>query len=340
MRIDAVYSGPLKGVLDAARSAKAAGYNGMWVTETAHDPFLQLMRAAEVEGLDIGTAIAVALSRSPMTMAQTAWDLQRYSDGRLWLGLGSQVKAHITRRFSMPWDKPVEQMREFMGALRAIWNTFQTNAPLQFDGQYYKLSLMSPFFNPGPIDHPQIPIGLSAVGPAMTRLAGEVADFVVLHPFTTLNYLESVTKPSLDEGLRKAGRARESLTVVGSLFVITGDDRQQASMEAQARKSIAFYGSTPAYSGVLELLGQGELHKELHRLSKVGQWGEMSKLITDDLLEKFALRAPQESLAQAIAARFGDHYQRVIFNQDAGELAALSRGAQQGDSASALRQRR
>jgi len=325
VRLDAVYSGPLQGALDAARGARAAGYHGLWVTETKHDPFLQLLRAAEVPDLEIGTAIAVGLARSPMTLAQTAWDLQSYSGGRLWLGLGSQVKAHITRRFSMPWDKPVEQMREFILALRAIWKTFQENVPLKFEGQYYKLSLMSPFFNPGPSEHPHIPIGLAAVGPAMTSLAGELADFVVLHPFTTLKYLEEVTAPAIEDGLRKAGRSRAEVTVVGSLFVITGDDESQASMEAQARQSIAFYGSTPAYSGVLESLGQEELHKELHRLSKAGQWSEMPRLISDSLLDNFALRAPREKLAEAIAARFGDHYQRVIFNQDAGELASLRR---------------
>ena len=315
MKIDVVYSGTLKGITAAAKRAEELGFSGLWVTETKHDPFLFLLKAAEAtEKLEIGTAIAVALARSPFTLAQTAWDLAEHSNGRLWLGLGSQVRAHITRRFSMPWGKPVEQMREFILALRAIWGSFQNGEKLKFEGEYYRHTLITPFFNPGPVATPDVPIGLAAVGKKMTELAAELAEFVVLHPFTNLSYLKDVTEPAILEGLKLANRPREDFTVLGSVFAITGNDEQQAKLEAVVRNSIAFYGSTPAYRGVLEALDRADLAEELHQLSRQKEWAKMGPLIDDELMEQFAVRCDLDALPAAVEERFGKSYDRVMLS--------------------------
>lgn len=313
MKIDAVFSGTLHAAPAAARMAESQQFSGFWVTETSHDPFFPLLRAAEATNtIQMGTAIAVGLARSPMTLAQTAWDLAEFSHGRFLLGLGSQIKPHITRRFSMPWGKPVQQMRELILALRAIWDAFQNGTKLDFEGEYYRLNLLTPFFTPAPMDHWKIPVGLAAVGPKMTALAAEVADMVLLHPFTNVAFLEKITMPAVNEGLEAAGRARRDFSVVGSLFAITGDDETQAKLEKLVRQQIGFYGSTPAYRGVLEAIGQGELGEELHRLSKQGEWKTMAGLITDSLVDTFAVRGPVDRLPALVKERFGKHYDRVM----------------------------
>jgi len=310
MQIDLAYTGPIQGVEEAAKTTEARGFHGLWTSETRHDPFLTLALATRAAPqLQIGTGIAVALARSPYTLAQSAWDLAILSKGKFRLGLGSQIKAHITRRFSMPWDKPIPQMREFMQALRAIWNSFQTGDRLNFQGRYYRHTLMIPNFNPGPRVEGEIPIGLAAVGPAMARLAGEVADFVILHPFTNPDYIRQVTRPALEEGLEQSGRSR--LEIVGSLFAISEGPRA-AAQEAAVRQKVAFYGSTPAYRGVLEALGRGELFETLHNMSKEGRWQEMSDLIDDPLLDEFRVRAPENALFDLVKQRFGGVYDRVV----------------------------
>lgn len=313
MKIDAVFTGTLKDAPQAALLAESQHFSGFWVTETSHDPFFPLLRAAEAtEKIQIGTAIAVGLARSPMTLAQTAWDLAEFSKGRFMLGLGSQIKPHIIRRFSMPWGKPVQQMRELILSLRAIWDAFQNGSKLNFEGEYYRLNLLTPFFTPAPMDYWQIPVGLAAVGPRMTALAAEVADLVLLHPFTNVAFLKETTMPAINDGLETAGRSRKDFTVVGSLFAITGDDKTQVKLEQLVRQQIGFYGSTPAYRGVLEALGQGELGEELHRLSKKGEWKTMAGLITDDLLNAFAVRGPVEQLPALVQERLGEYYDRVM----------------------------
>ncbi len=315
MQLDVVYTGQLAGVGQAARRADQMKFRGLWVTETQHNPFFQLLRAAEASPtLEVGTAVAIGLARSPFTLAQTAWDLADFSQGRFWLGLGSQVRAHVVKRFSMPWDKPVAQMRELILALRAIWDAFQNGTRLRFEGEYYRHTLLTPFFNPGPIEHPEIPIGLAAVGAKMTALAAELANFVVLHPFTNLTYLDNTTRPALEKGLKAAGRRPDDLVVAGSLFAITGNDEQQQVLEKLVRKQISFYGSTPAYAGVLEAIGQGELHKELHRLSREGEWQTMATLIDDSLMDQFSVRGSLEELPSLIAAKFEKHYHRVLLS--------------------------
>ncbi len=313
MLFDAVFDGDLETAPEMARRAEERGFDCLWVPESKHDPFLSLLRAAEgSQKLGLGTAIAVALARNPMSMAYPAWDIQRFSRGRLWLGLGSQVKAHITKRFSMPWDKPIEQMRDYIAALRAIFHAFQSGEPLKYQGTHYRHTLMTPFFNPGPIAHPTIPIGVAAVGPKMSELAGEAADFLSGHPFTNRAYVEKVTLPSLEAGLKKAGRERKAVQVVGNVFVITGDEATQNLLERKVRESIAFYGSTPAYAEVLEVIGHGELHRELHRLSREGRWGEMAKLIPEDVVACCSVKAAPDKVQGEVRKLYGDLYDRVV----------------------------
>ena len=330
MKFDGVYSGPPAGIGDAATAAKNCGFDCLWTPETAHDPFLSLLLAHQREpSLEIGTAIAVGLARSPMTLAQSAWDLTELTRGKFMLGLGSQVKAHITRRFSMPWHTPIDQTRELIGALRAIWDSFRGEGPLRFQGQYYKLSLLTPFFTPPPQTHSYVPVGLAAVGPKMTQLAGEVADFAVLHPFTHSEYLRQVTMPALQKGL--ALRPEPSLNssmeprclMVGSTFTVTGEGQQAARAEEQVRRQVAFYGSTPAYAPVLEVLGMEGLGLELHKLSREGKWDEMARKLSDEVLQHFCVYAPSKKLFQAIEDRFGGYYDRVMLNLPPQELAEL-----------------
>lgn len=312
MIIDLAYSGPLLGIASAAQEAEQQGFQALWSSETKHDPFLALSLAAQrTTHLRLGTGIAVALARNPYLLAQSAWDLALLSGDRFLLGLGSQVKAHITRRFSMPWDSPVEQMRETVQAIRAIWHSFETGEPLRFEGRHYRHTLLIPNFNPGPRQGAPIPIGLAAVGPQMTSLAGEVADFVILHPFTTKAFVQTTTLPALEKGCQKGGRARKELEVIGSLFAFAEGPEADATDEI-VRQKVAFYGSTPAYRQVLAAQGRQELVEPLHALSKEGRWREMARLIDDDLLDHFRVRAPQNRLFEKIAERFQGVYDRVV----------------------------
>jgi probable F420-dependent oxidoreductase len=312
MQIDLAYTGPILGVEDTAPQALAEGYTGLWTSETKHDPFLTLSLASRAcPELEIGTGVAVALARSPYTIAQSAWDLATISGGKFRLGLGSQVKAHITRRFSMPWHKPVRQMRDMIEAIKAIWTSFETGERLNYQGDYYQHTLLIPNFNPGPRDGSAIPIGLAAVGPLMTELAGEVADFVLLHPFTNVAFVKSVTYPALQSGWERGSRSPDDLEVVGSLFAFP-EGPEADRFEATIRKKVAFYGSTPSYVGVLTAIGREELGPQLHALSKTGQWDEMSRLIDDELLNHFRVRAPKSELFDRVRSRFEGLYDRVV----------------------------
>lgn len=313
MKLDAVFHGTPREAGDEARRLERIGLHGMWSLDTGHNPFMPLLLAAEHSTkLEVGTGVAIALARSPMTLAQEAWDLAAFSKGRFLLGLGSQVQPHIERRFSMPWDNPVEQMRDMIGALRAIFTAFQTGGKLKYEGRYYKHTLLTPFFSPGPIENPDFPILVAGVGPQMTRLAGEVADGYVMHPFTNATYFEKVTWPALEAGLAKSGRPRDKFTVVTPAFMITGNEKQQKALERKVREQIGFYGSTPAYAEVLAVLGLEDLAKELHRLSKAGEWQTMGSLITSDIVDHFAVRATEDELPQKLAARWGGKADRLI----------------------------
>lgn len=315
MRID----GGIRGGLDEATAAAAAqeqrGYDGIWVPETSHDPFLPLLLAAQqTERLDLATGIAVAFARSPMTLAQTAWDLQSASHGRFILGLGSQIKAHITRRFSMPWSHPAARMREMILAIRAIWACWNDGTKLDFRGDFYTHTLMTPFFNPGPNPYGDARIFLAGVGELMTEVAGEVADGFICHGFTTRRYLDEVTLPALEKGRAKAGKPMEGFELSGPMFVVTGrDEAEMAEAAKGVRAQIAFYGSTPAYRKVLDLHGWGDLQDELNRMSKEGRWAEMGTLVDDEILEAFAVVAPLDEVAAGLRARWGDVLDRLSF---------------------------
>ena len=314
MKID----GGIGGLDTAAASAAALegrGYDGVMAAETSHDPFLPLLLAAQsTERVDLMTSIAVAFARSPMTLAQTAWDLQAASGGRFVLGLGSQIRPHITRRFSMPWSHPAARMREMILAIRAIWACWNDGTKLDFRGEFYTHTLMTPFFNPGPNPHGDARVFLAGVGELMTEVAGEVADGFICHGFTTRRYLDEVTLPHLEKGRTKAGESMDGFELMGPMFVVTGrDEAEMAKAAVGVRQQIAFYGSTPAYRKVLELHGWGDLQDDLNRMSKEGRWKEMGDLVTDEILEEFAVVAPRDEVAAALKERWGDVLARLSF---------------------------
>ncbi len=315
MKVDGGLRGQLATAGQDARAAEAAGYDGIMTAETAHDPFFPLLLAAgETERVDLITSIAVAFARSPMTLANIGYDLQAYSGGRFILGLGSQVQAHIEKRFSMPWSHPAPRMREMILAMRAIWESWNTGAKLEFRGDFYTHTLMTPFFNPGPNPHGNPRVFLAAVGEKMAEVAGEVADGILIHGFTTERYLREVTLPAVDRGLARARRSRADFSVSYPGFVVTGaTEAEMAKAVAGTRQQIAFYGSTPAYRGVLALHGWGDLQTDLNRLSKQGEWVKMGELIDDEMLHTFAVVGEPEEIPALFLARFGDCVDRVTF---------------------------
>jgi probable F420-dependent oxidoreductase len=315
MKVDYTLIGQ-PGDWDTAVSAEQRGYDCAWFPETSHDPFPALAIAAnQTEKIQLGTAIAVTFARNPMSMAMVANDLQLYSEGRFLLGVGSQIKPHITKRFSMPWSAPAARMREFILAMRAIWDCWATGERLQFEGEFYRHTLMTPFFNPGPHPFGAPPVILAGVGPQMTRVAGEVADGFFLHGFTTPRYLREVTVPALLAGRAAAGKDDlDGFEMCGMPFIVTGvDEDELKAADAATRKQIAFYGSTPAYRPVLDLHGWGDLSDELNRLSKLGQWDEMGQLITDDMVNEIAIVAPPDEVADRLLAIYGDVFTRTGF---------------------------
>jgi probable F420-dependent oxidoreductase len=254
-----------------------------------------------------------------MTTANVGWDLQAYSKGRFILGLGSQIKPHIEKRFSMPWSHPAPRMREFILAMRAIWDCWQNGTKLDFRGDFYQHTLMTPFFDPGPSEYGPPAVFLAAVGEKMTEVAGEVADGVLIHGFTTESYLREVTMPALERGLARSGRTRADIELSYPSFVVSGSNEEETrKADVAARRQIAFYGSTPAYRGVLEHHGWGELQPELNTLSKQGKWAEMGELIDDDMLETFAVVGPRDRVAASILERYGGTIDRIGFYAPAG----------------------
>jgi probable F420-dependent oxidoreductase len=317
VKVDGTLGG-LETAATQAAAAEAAGYDGVWSGEVSSDPFLALAVATPATSrVQLGTSIAVALARSPMTLAYTANDLQRFSGGRFCLGLGSQVKAHITRRFSMPWGKPAAQLREFVLAMRAAWSSWADGTPLRFEGEYYRHTLMPPTFVPPP--HPFGPprVLLAAVGDGMTRVAGEVADGVICHWFTTERWVRERTLPAVVEGRGHAGRTLDGFDIVIGGFVATGTDEEITQGVARMRAQIAFYASTPAYRAILDLHGWGDLGVELTALSKQNRWPEMAALIDDEVVETFGIIAAPDDLPARVAARYGDLATRLAFTPPA-----------------------
>ena len=291
-----------------ARAAEQIGFNALWSAETLHDPFLAAALVGEhTRRMQFGTAVAIAFARSPATLAYTAWDLAGASQGRFILGLGTQIKAHIQRRFGMPWpDSPVNKLREQIGALRAFWRTWQEQVPLNFRGEYYKLTLMTPFFNPGPISHPDIPIYIAGVNTGLARMAGEVADGFHVHPFHTHRYLAEILLPAIQDGAARVGRSRADLKVSATVFVAADAPEREF-----VRQQIAFYASTPSYRPVMELHGWADQAARLSALASGGKWGEMPALIDDQVLEAFCVLGEPAVLAQSLRERYSAYLDRL-----------------------------
>ena len=306
----------LPDVAAAARALEDEGYDGTYTFEGPHDPFFPLVLAARAtDELELMTAVAIAFARSPMTLAAQAWDLQALSEGRFHLGLGSQVKAHIERRFSMPWVTPAARMRELVLAVRAIWASWQDRVSLKFEGDHYTHTLMTPFFDPGPIAHPTPPIWLGGVGPRMTEVAGEVADGFLIHPFCTQRSLIEITIPALERGRAKRLDGLEKVQTSLPVLIVTGATTKafDAALEAM-RAHVAFYASTPAYKVVLDTHGWGDLQPKLQALTRSGDWAGMAALISDEVLDAVAIVAPPDEVAGAIEERYGTLLDRVALN--------------------------
>jgi probable F420-dependent oxidoreductase len=300
-------------ILATAAAAEGLGFDCLWASETNHDPFLQLALAAEyTTTLHVGTAIAVAFARSPMHTAYVAWDLARYSQGRFILGLGTQIQAHIERRFAMPWGQPAARLRDYILALRHIWEVWQNGGRLNYRGEFYKLTLMAPFFDPGPIAHPRIPIYIAGVNRLLCELAGELCDGFHVHPFHTPRYLAEAIRPWLAAGANTAGRSLNQVEVSATVFAVVGDsEEEQAAARASVRQQISFYASTPSYRPVLELHGWGELSEQLGRLAVRQRWHEMPALISDEMLDVFAVQGTWAEIGPAIRRRYGGLLDRV-----------------------------
>jgi probable F420-dependent oxidoreductase len=327
MRIDASIGGRFIEAADQARRYEADGYDGVWATEAAHDPFLPLaLVATETSRVQLGTAIAVAFAHSPLSVAQMAHDLQVESGGRFVLGLGSQIKAHITRRYSLAWGQPAARMREFVLALHAIWSSWNEGTALDFRGDFFTHTLMTPFFSPAPSPAGRPPVFLAGVNTVMTEVAGEVADGFLAHPFTTERYLREVTLPALVRGQHRRDGGPADLEVSLPVLIVTGETEEAYSLSKQvAQRQIAFYASTAAYRPVLAAHGWEDLQTQLARLAREDRWDQMSSLVDDEVLATFAVVGEPAGLAGAITARFGGAVQRVsIYQPREADAATIS----------------
>lgn len=298
-----------------ARRAEEIGFDGLWASEAAHDPFLPLALAAEhSRRLSLGTAIALAFPRSPAILAYTAWDLARYSQGRFILGLGTQVKAHNERRLGVTWEQPVNKLREVILAVRAFWDCWQHGSKLNFRGKFFKLTLMSPFFNPGPHNYPDIPIYIAGVNRQMCRLAGELCQGFHVHPFHTVRYLKEYILPNIRAGLEQSGRHRSDIRLTSTVFVIPTDDARPADrFEQDARRQIAFYASTPTYKTVLNLHGWGKTGEQLGMLAVRRRWDDMPGLITDEMLDEFVVRGRWAELPDKLQKKYHGLLDRLSY---------------------------
>ena len=307
MKIDGGLMGDLGKAGTIAKRLESIGFHGAITAETSHDPFFPLLLAAqETEDIELVTSIAVAFARTPMNLANIGHDLNSFSKGRFVLGLGSQIRPHITKRFGMPWSRPAARMREFILAMRAIWDCWHNGMPLAFQGEFYTHSLMTPMFTPVDTEYGAPKVFLAAVGPKMSEVAGEVADGILIHAFTTERYLRDVTLPAVEAGLAKSGRSRDEFEISYPGFIVTGNTEEAFdASKAATCKQIAFYGSTPAYASVLGVHGWGDLQPELNKLSKQGQWDEMGTLITDEILNEFAIVGELDDVVDKFKARWG-----------------------------------
>ena len=316
MKFDAtLLSFDLADVPTYAQAAEALGFDGFWLAETQADPFLGLVLAAEhTQRMALGSGIAVAFPRSPTVTAMMAWNIAKMANGRFHLGLGSQVKAHNVLRYGVQWEKPIKKMRETIQAIRAVWHCWQTGEPLDYVGEFFKLQLMTPFFNPGPIDHPDIPIYISAVNEQMLRLAGEECDGVLLHALHSVPYIEEYALPHIETGLAKRGLKRADFGVTTAVFAIPTDDPTYAAWaKAHAQQQISFYLSTPAYRVLADMHGWQATARELSQMARSNQWAAMPALITDDILDTIAVTGTWADLPAIIQQKYGSLLDRVSY---------------------------
>ncbi len=328
MRIEtAQYQSSIAEATEQATAAEASGFDSWWATETKSDVFLSAAGgAAATDAIRVGTGIAVALARNPMLVAIQANDIQTYSAGRFSLGLGSQIKPHIGRRYSMPYSAPAARMREFILAVRAIWTSWERSSTLDFEGDFYSHTLMTPMFDPGPNTHGNPPIQLAAVGPLMSEVAGEVADGIAIHGFCTERYLREIQIPAVERGRAKAEAPREEFQINAPGFIAIGDSEEEIAAGIDlAKGQIAFYGSTPAYRPVLELHGWGALGEELTRMSKSGSWSEMPALIDDEILAAFAVVGTADQVGRELRERYDDIATRIVMTGDQLDPSQLTR---------------
>src|SRR5581483_11467750 len=316
MKIDGgIMSGDLREVGRLAAHAEALGYDGIWTAEAGHDPYLPCAVAATTtDHVAIGTNIAVAFPRSPLVHAQIAWDLQNASRGRFVLGLGTQVKGHNERRYSTPWTAPGPRLREMIQLIRHIWDVWQNGTKPGFQGKYYQFSLMTPFFAPAPIEWPHIPIYIAGVNPYMCRLAGELCDGFQVHPFHSVKYITETVLPNVEAGLRKAGRKRSQIALATSAFVITGRNAEEIERARGAvRQQISFYASTRTYAAVLEAHGWGETCYRLNEKAAKGDWAGMASLITDEMLEVYAVEGTYDQVPGLLKRKYTGLVDRLSF---------------------------
>jgi probable F420-dependent oxidoreductase len=300
---------------DIARRVEELGFAGLWTAETSHNPFLPLTHAAASTGrISLGTGIAVAFPRSPMVTANIAWDLAEQSKGRFILGLGTQVKPHITKRFSAEWRAPVPRLREYIESLRAIWNTWQNGVPLRYTGEHYRFTLMTPFFSPSPMPYSDIPIYIAGVNERLCRLAGELCQGFHVHPFHTERYLRELIIANIQKGAERVGRSRDDLRLTCAIFVVTGRNADEMLNNAiMAKSQIAFYASTPSYSSVLEMHGWADLADRLNKMIREGRWDDLHTEISDDMLEQIAVVAPPDELPYKVKERYNGLLDRIGF---------------------------
>jgi len=315
MKFDMTFfpSNKLSADMQSIQQAEALGFDGAWSSEVAHNPFFPLtLGATETSTIQLGTQIAVAFPRSPMVTAQIAWDLAAQSGGRFILGLGTQVRAHITRRFSEEWTDPISRMREYIEGMRAIWDTFQNDARLRYRGEHYTFRLMAPFFNPGAIDHPDIPIYLAGVNAKISKLAGEVCDGLHAHGFHSVSYLNDVVMTNVQAGLDEAGKSRDDFAMTIPVFVVTGitpEEKRKAEVEVKSR--IAFYGSTPSYKAVMEHHGWDDVRVKLSQMARENKWDVMWQEISDEMLNEIAVVAEPDNVIPTIRERYAELGDRI-----------------------------
>ena len=310
-----------------AKEYQAQGFDCIWTFEAMSDAFMPLAHAAAAASkIEIGTNIAVAFARSPFSMAQIAWDLQRDSGGRFRLGLGTQVRAHVEKRFSMPFDHPAARVTDYIRCVRAIWDTFQTDARPNYEGPFYRFKLINAFFSPGPIDHPNIPIYLAGVNTGMCRAAGEVADGFHVHPVHTVEYLREVVCPTIAAGAKSAGRESSKIELYAPVFIITGEGQAETdAMEQLVRRQISFYGATPTYASVFEHHGYAELGRQLNGLLREGKLDEMAAAVPAALLEKICIIDAPGNIGKRIRARYDGVLDRVALYRSMGGDGEFSR---------------